>query len=269
METTIGGRRFQWGARVYVMGIVNVTPDSFSGDGLAGRPQAAIEQGLRMAADGADLLDVGGESTRPGHQPVSETEELERVLPVVEGLARATDVPVSIDTGKPGVAAAALGAGATVVNDVWGLRRAPELAALAARHGAAVVVMHNQAGTAYERDLLEEVASRLHESVEAALAAGVPRERVIVDPGLGFGKTAEHNVEILRRLEELRGLGQPILVGPSRKSFLGKVFGLELEDRLMGTAASVAAAVLRGADVVRVHDVLEMSRLVRVAEGLR
>ena len=269
MRALIGGRTFEWGSRVYVMGIVNVTPDSFSGDGLAGRPDAAVEQGVRMAAEGADLLDVGGESTRPGHEPVGEEDELGRVLPVVERLAARVDVPISIDTTKAGVARAALAAGASVVNDIWGLRRAPELASVAAAHGAALVVMHNQAGAEYDGDLLAEVKERLRTAVAAAEAAGVPRERVLVDPGLGFGKTAEHNVEILRRLAELRELGQPILVGPSRKSYLGKVFGLELEQRLMGTAASVAAAVLRGADVVRVHDVKEMAQVVRVAGGLR
>lgn len=269
MEAWIGGRRFEWGARAYVMGIVNVTPDSFSGDGLAGRAEAAVEQGLRMAAQGADLLDVGGESTRPGHTPVPEEAELQRVLEVVRRLSAEGGAPVSIDTTKPPVAAACLEAGAKVVNDIWGLRRAPELAGLAARHGAALVVMHNQTGTEYRRDLLEEIAERLLESVAIAVAAGVPRERVIVDPGIGFGKTAEQNVEVLRRLGELRELGQPILVGSSRKSFLERLFGLPLEDRLFGTAASVAAAVLKGADIVRVHDVAEMSQLVRVAQALR
>jgi dihydropteroate synthase len=252
MSTLIGRGRFEWGTRVYVMGIVNVTPDSFSGDGLAGRPGEAIEQGQRMVAEGADLLDIGGESTRPGHVGISAEEELGRVLPVIEALAEA-----------------ALRAGATIVNDIWGLRRAPALADLAARHDAAMVVMHNQEGTQYERGLLPEISASLRESVARAEAAGIPRERIIVDPGLGFGKTAEHNVEILRHLRELTVLGQPLLVGPSRKSFLGKVFGIALEDRLLGTAASVAAAVLRGADIVRVHDVREMRDVVKVAEGLR
>lgn len=269
MEATIGGTRFAWGSRVYVMGIVNVTPDSFSGDGLAGRPEAAIAQGLAMVSQGADILDVGGESTRPGHAPVSAGEELERVVPVVAGLAARAAVPISIDTTKPEVAVAALDAGATLVNDIWGLQRAPELAGLAARRGAAVVVMHNQDGTAYDRDLLDQIAASLARSVEIAEGAGVPPERVIVDPGIGFGKTAEQNVEVLRRLAELRALRRPLLVGASRKSFLGKVFGMPLEDRLMGTAASVAAAVLRGADIVRVHDVAEMTRVVRVVEALR
>jgi dihydropteroate synthase len=269
MEALIGGRRFSWGARAYVMGIINVTPDSFSGDGVAGRPDAAISQGLRMLDEGADLLDVGGESTRPGYIPVSEADELARVLGVVSGLVATGRAPVSVDTTKPAVAAACLKAGAAIVNDIWGLSRAPELATLAARSGAAVVVMHNQVGTEYGRDLMAEISASLRESVAIAVRAGVPPERVIVDPGIGFGKTAEQNVEVLRRLGELRDLGQPILVGTSRKSFLEKIFGLALGDRLFGTAASVAAAVLKGADIVRVHDVAEMSKLVRVAQALR
>lgn len=269
MRAEIGGSDFTWGERAYVMGIVNVTPDSFSGDGLAGRPDDAVAQGLRMVAEGADLLDVGGESTRPGHEAVGEEEELDRVLEVVRRLAADSGAPVSIDTTKPAVASACLDAGAAILNDIWGLQRAPELAGLAARAGAALVVMHNQPGTTYQGDLLTVITESLRRSVELALGAGVPRERVIVDPGIGFGKTAEQNVEVLRRLGELRALGQPILVGSSRKSFLERIFGLPLEERLFGTAATVAAAVLKGADIVRVHDVAEMSKLVRVAQALR
>jgi dihydropteroate synthase len=250
------------------MGIVNVTPDSFSGDGVIDA-DAAVAQGLRMVAEGAEILDVGGESTRPGHTPVAAAEEMRRVLPVVGRLAAEAGVPVSIDTSKFEVAEAAVEAGATIVNDVWGLRRSPGIARLAARRGIGLVLMHNQRGHEYARDLVEEVRARLAESLEAALAAGVERERVIVDPGIGFGKTAEQNLVVLRRLEELHSLGQPLLVGTSRKSFLGKLFGHEPGQRLEGTAASVAAAVLRGADVVRVHDVAAMVRVVRVAEALR
>ena len=268
METEIGGRRFAWGSRVYVMGIVNVTPDSFSGDGALD-PDLAVRQGLRMVSEGADILDVGGESTRPGHEPVSADEEEARVLPVVRRLSREAGVPVSIDTSKLEVAEAALEAGAAAVNDVWGLQRSPGIAGLAARHSAALVLMHNQEGTAYERDLMEEIIASLRRSLDLALEAGVPRERVIVDPGIGFGKTAEHNLVVLRRLGELRVLGQPILVGTSRKSFLGKLFGLAPGERLEGTAASVTAAILQGADLVRVHDVKEMTRVARVAEALR
>jgi len=268
-SAVIGGRRFDWGSRVYVMGIVNVTPDSFSGDGLAHDPEAAVALGLRMVEEGADLLDVGGESTRPGHTPVSAEEEIARAVPVVARLAAQAGVPVSIDTSKLAVAEAALAAGASLVNDVWGLQRAPGIAALCAREGAGLVLMHNQEGHEYG-DLLGEIAARLRRSLAAALAAGLPRERVLLDPGIGFGKTGEQNVQVLRHLERLRELGQPLLVGVSRKSFLSRIFGLEdMEARVDGTAAAVSAAVLRGADVVRVHDVARMARVVRVAEGLR
>ncbi len=249
------------------MGIVNVTPDSFSGDGLTD-PERAVERGLAMAAAGADVVDVGGESTRPGHRPVPVAEEIARVVPVVAALAKA-GVAVSVDTSKLEVAQAAAEAGAGMVNDVWGLRRAPGIARLAAARRLGLVLMHNQDGHEYQGDLLETVKAVLAGSVRTALEAGVPAERVIVDPGIGFGKTAEQNLVVLRRLEELRELGQPVLVGASRKSFLGRLFGQEMETRVWGTAAVVTAAVLRGAAWVRVHDVPEMAAVVRVAEGLR
>ncbi len=268
VQTEIGGARFTWGSRVYVMGIVNVTPDSFSGDGVPD-PEAAVRRALRMVAEGADVLDVGGESTRPGHEPVSAEEELRRVLPVLRRLRPVTTVPISIDTWKLEVAEAAVDEGATIVNDVWGLQRSPGLAALAARRGLGLVLMHNQRGTEYRADLVDEVRAALRRALEIAVAAGVLRERVVLDPGVGFGKTALQGVEVLRRFAELRELEQPLLVGVSRKSYLGRVFGQPLELRLPGTIASVTAAVLRGADVVRVHDVAEVVRAVRVAEALR
>jgi dihydropteroate synthase len=267
VEAEIGGSRFEWGRRAYVMGIVNVTPDSFSGDGLTD-PEAAVAHGLRLAAAGADMLDVGGESTAPGHTPVPADVEIGRVLPVVRRLAREAGRPVSIDTSKQEVAEAAVAAGASIVNDVWGLQRSPGLARLAAERDLALILGHNQDGHEYV-DLMAEVSAGLGRARDRALAAGVPAGRVILDPGLGFGKTGEQNLVILRRLEELRSLGHPLLVGPSRKSFLGRLFGQEGEERVDGTAAAVAAAVLRGADIVRVHDVAQMVRVVRVAEALR
>jgi dihydropteroate synthase len=249
------------------MGIVNVTPDSFSGDGVTDHG-AAVEQGLRMVAEGADLLDVGGESSRPGHQPVTVDVELERALPVVERLARESGVPVSIDTWKLPVAQAAVGAGATIINDIWGLQRTPSLAALAAREGLGLVLMHNHAGTDYA-DLMADLLASLGRSIAVAEAAGVPAERVIVDPGIGFGKTWEQNLVVLRHLAELGALDRPLLVGTSRKSFIGRILDLPVDDRVEGTAASVAVAILRGADIVRVHDVRAMARVARVAEALR
>ena len=269
MITDIGGHRFEWGSRTYVMGIVNVTPDSFSGDGLGPDQEAAIAQGLRMVREGADLLDVGGESTRPGHEPITISEEIARTEGVVRQLARDSGVPVSIDTYKLEVAEAAVNAGATILNDVWGLVRSPALADLAARHGSGLVLMHNQDGTEYQGDLMAEIKRFLRESVRLALEAGVPRERLLVDPGIGFGKTAEQNWVVMRRLEELQELGLPVLIGTSRKSFIGKLLDLPVADRLEGTAATVAASVLRGVDVVRVHDVQAMTRVVRVADHMR
>jgi dihydropteroate synthase len=265
----IGGRRFDWGRRTYVMGIVNVTPDSFSGDGLGADKEAAIAQGLRMVSEGADLLDVGGESTRPGHVPISVADEISRTEAVVRTLARASTAPVSIDTYKLDVAEAAVAAGASILNDVWGLTRSPALADLAARSDCALVVMHNQDGTDYAGDIMDEIKRYLKESTRLAVAAGVPRERILIDPGIGFGKTAEHNWIVMRRLQELMEIGQPILIGTSRKSFIGKLLDLPVTERFEGTAATVTAAILRGADVVRVHDVEGMARVARVADHMR
>ncbi len=262
MIAEIGGHSFEWGSRTYVMGIVNVTPDSFSGDGLGDDRDAAVAQGLRMVDEGADFLDVGGESTRPGHVPISVSEEITRTEDVVRRLAKGSGVPVSIDTYKIDVAEAAVAAGATIVNDVWGLARTPALAELAARHECALVVMHNQDGTDYPGDLMTEVKRFLRASVDEAIAAGVLRERILIDPGIGFGKTADQNWNVMREL------GQPVLVGTSRKSFIGKLLDLPVTERVEGTAATVTAAILRGADVVRVHDVREMMRVVRVTDRM-
>jgi len=265
----IGGHRFEWGARTYVMGIVNTTPDSFSGDGVGADVERAVAQGMRMVAEGADVLDVGGESTRPGHVPVTVAEEIERTERVVHRLALEASVPVSIDTYKEEVAEFAVAAGATILNDVWGLTRSPAIATLAARKGCALVLMHNQDGTEYPGDLMTEIKRFLREAAARAVAAGVPKEKVILDPGIGFGKTADHNWEVLRRFAELRELGHPLLIGTSRKSFIGKLLDVPVSDRLEGTAATVAAAVVRGADVVRVHDVQAMTRVARVADRMR
>ncbi|TMC53666.1 MAG: dihydropteroate synthase [Chloroflexi bacterium] len=251
------------------MGIVNVTPDSFSGDGLGSDVDAAVAQGLRMVGEGADMLDVGGESTRPGHVPITTAEEVARTEDVVRRLAREAGVPVSIDTYKEEVAKLAIAAGATIVNDVWGLTRSPALADLAASSGSALVLMHNQDGTEYTGDIMEEIKRFLTAAAARAIAAGVPKEKVIVDPGIGFGKTADQNWEVMRRLDELKQIGQPILIGTSRKSFIGRLLDLPVDDRVEGTAATVVAAVLRGADIVRVHDVLPMKRAVRAADRMR
>ena len=264
---TIGRREFAWGARTYVMGIINVTPDSFSGDGLGSDADAAVAQGRRFQEEGADILDVGGESTRPGSAEVSAEEELSRVLPVVERLAREVDIPVSIDTSKAEVARAALEAGAVLVNDVWGFRRDPEIAGVVARFAVPAVIMHNQRGREFH-DVIGDIRQGIEASIDLAAAAGVPRERLIIDPGFGFGWKEEHNLEMLRRLGELRSLDRPILVGTSRKSTIGAVLDLPVEERLMGSAASVAIAVANGADIVRAHDIRETVQVCRVADAI-
>jgi dihydropteroate synthase len=280
--TRCGARRLIWGERTYVMGIVNVTPDSFSGDGLDDA-ERAIAHGLAMVRDGADLLDVGGESTRPGAAPVTPEEEQRRVLPVIARLAAEAGVPISVDTYRAATAGAALRAGATIVNDVWGLRADPALAGVAAEHGAALIIMHNRATASltspgvgghyaaadYAGDLMAEILAWLAEGLALAQAAGVAEEQVILDPGIGFGKGLRQNVEVLRRLAELRDLGRPLLIGPSRKSFIGRVLGgLPPEERLEGTAATVALGIAHGADIVRVHDVHAMARVARVTDAI-
>ncbi len=263
------------GEKTLVMGIVNVTPDSFSGDGLGSNVGSALAQGVRMVEEGADILDIGGESTRPGSEPVSEEEELKRVLPVIEGLAKVVPVPISIDTYKSSVARKALEKGAAIVNDISGLHTDPEMARVAAEAGAGVVVMHIK-GTPRDMqkdpkyaDVIGEISDYLMEGIARAEAAGIGRERIIVDPGIGFGKTLEHNLEILRRLREFRSLGSAIMVGTSRKSMIGRLLdNIPPEQRIEGTAATVALAVAAGADIVRVHDVKEMSRVARVADAI-
>ncbi len=265
---TIGGREFAWGSRTYIMGIVNVTPDSFSGDGLALDVEAAVRQAVQMREDGADIIDVGGESTRPGAGELPAEEEIRRVLPVIERLAKALDIPISVDTYKAQVARAALEAGAHMINDVHGFRREPEIAEVAAEFGVPAAAMHNQRGRDFH-DTIGDIVAGLLESLRVAREHGLPEDRVIVDPGFGFGWPVEQNLEMLRRLSELRVLGRPILVGTSRKSAIGAVLGdLPVEERLEGTAATVALAIAGGADIVRVHDVREMGRVVKVADAV-
>ncbi len=274
----IGPRRFVWGERTYVMGILNVTPDSFSGDGLLANVRGnerdedpvarAVEQARAMAAAGADILDVGGESTRPGHAAVDTSEELRRVVPVV-GALRDTlpDMPLSIDTTKPDVADAALAAGAHLVNDIWGVATDDALLRVAATHGAPIVLMHNRAEARYT-NLVAEVVADLEAAIERALRAGVGWERIVVDPGIGFGKTAEHNLALLHDLSALNVLGRPILLGTSRKSTIGLVLDLPADERLEGTLATTALGIAAGADIVRVHDVLENVRAARMADAI-
>ncbi len=274
--TLIGGQLFEWGKRTFVMGIVNVTPDSFSGDGLlgdaadpAGLAETAAALAGRMVAEGADIVDVGGESTRPGHAAVGEEEEIARVVPAIGAIhAALQNTPISVDTSKPAVAAAALDAGASLLNDVWGVSADDTMARLAAERHVPLVLMHNRAEARYG-DLMAELLGDLRAAVERAVRAGVPAENLILDPGFGFGKTPEHNLLVLRELARMRELGRPILLGTSRKSTIGRVLGdLPPDERLEGTLATTALGIAAGADMVRVHDVLANVRVARVCDAV-
>ncbi|MBI2858846.1 MAG: dihydropteroate synthase [Chloroflexi bacterium] len=266
-STLVGKRLFRWGERTFIMGILNLTPDSFSGDGLAYDIPAALAQARRMDEEGADIIDVGGESTRPDAAPVSSEEEISRVVPVIERLAKEISLPISVDTYKGDVARRALDAGAVMLNDVWALKKDLSMAALAAERKVPIVLMSNQRGEKHER-IIPAVASDLFRAIELALSAGVPRENIIVDPGIGFGKTLEQNLELIRMLGELRVMGQPILLGTSRKSLVGTVLGLPPDQRVEGTAATVSLGIANGADVVRVHDVRAMARVCKMTDAI-
>ena len=267
--------KFDFSQKTYVMGILNVTPDSFSDGGLFLNEKNAIEQALRMINEGADIIDIGGESTRPGAAPVSPKEEIERVVPVIRALAKNVNVPVSIDTCKAGVADEAVSAGASIINDISGLRFDRRMARVAARHKVPVVIMHIQGTPAHMQKkpvynaLIPEIMDYLREGIDIALKAGVPDNMIIIDPGIGFGKTVEHNLEIINRLDEFKGFEKPILLGPSRKSFIGRLLGdLPVTERLEGTAAAIAIGISKGANIVRVHDIKEMSRVSKIADNI-
>ena len=284
---TLRGLELRWGRRTYLMAILNATPDSFSGDGLLADGRVTLARAVDRAAqaliDGADILDVGGESTRPGAEPVGADAEADRVLPLIEALRARFEAPISIDTYKADVARRAIAAGADLVNDVWGFRADPNLAGVVAEAGVPVILMHNRStpnslavaerlgghylGVAYA-ELLAEVRSELEASLALARAAGIDRAKIILDPGIGFGKTPSQNLELLDRCGELRALGHPLLVGSSRKSFIGLTLDLPPEERVEGTAATVAIAIARGADIVRVHDLRPMARVARMTDAI-
>jgi dihydropteroate synthase len=291
-KLTIRNRTLIWGMQTYLMGILNITPDSFSGDGLLGDQakldkSQLIDTSLSIArgfiAEGVDIIDIGGESTRPGSAPTSLDEEKERVLPIIQALSDQLDVLISIDTYKADVAQAALESGADIVNDVWGLHADPGLAEVVAHFKAPIILMHNRSswahaevrerlggryiGIPYE-DLIEDIKRELMESVDAARAAGITDEHIILDPGVGFGKTVEQNLELVNRVDEIRKLGFPVLLGASRKSFIGYTLDLPPEQRLEGTAAAVTVGIVRGADIVRVHDVPAMARVARMTDAI-
>ena len=265
--TVARGEKLVWGRRTYVMGVINVTPDSFSGDGLGSDIPAIGNLALQMEAEGADFLDVGAESTRPGHTPISAEEELARLLPALEAVVSRVRIPISVDTYKAQVARRAVAAGAVIINDIWGLKADPQMADVAAETGAALIIMHNQETRCYQH-LLQDISDSLSGSVALARQAGVPAEAIILDPGIGFGKTPEHNLEVLGRLQELKAMGYPLLVGTSRKSTIGLILDLPADQRIEGTAATAALAIEKGADVIRVHDVKEMVRVCRMSDAI-
>jgi dihydropteroate synthase len=277
--TRCGSLELRWGERTYVMGILNVTPDSFSGDGVGTDVNAAVARARQLAEEGADIIDIGGESTRPGAPPVSVEEELKRVIPVIERLAAELAVPLSVDSYKSEVAEKALEAGAKMLNDQWGLKSDPRLAELAAEFNVPIVLMSNQRDkggydaalkrdTADYDDPIAEITASLKRNLEIASRYRVPRENIILDPGIGFGKSWQHDLEIIRRLAELKALGRPLLIGPSGKSFIGRVLDLPVPERLEGTAASVAIGIANGADMVRVHQVRPVVRVCRMCDAI-
>lgn len=258
----------KWGYKTLVMGIINMTPDSFSGDGLDYDAEKALALARRLLNEGADIIDIGGESTRPGAAGISATEEIRRVVPVLEKLSREIGIPLSIDTCKAEVASRAIEAGASLINDISGLKKDPAIAEVAAKYGAGLVITSNQRDNPCEGDIIAEVTRDLRERITLALRAGVSLENIIIDPGIGFGKSLKQNLEILRRLNELKVLDRPILIGTSRKSFIGQVLNLPVTERLEGTLASIALAIAGGADIVRVHDVKEAVRVCRISDAV-
>jgi len=265
--TRIGDSLFEWGRRTFIMGILNLTPDSFSGDGISNNVSSAIEQAKRFIAEGADIIDIGGESTRPDCQPISAEEEIKRVIPTIEKLASEVTVPISIDTYKSEVARRATAAGAVMINDVWGLTKDVKLAKVAAEAGVPLVLTANQRGNPAE-DIMPAVIESLKESIRLAAEAGVERRNVIIDPGIGFGKTLEQNLELLDRLSELKTFKLPILLGTSRKSMIGLVLDVPAGERIMGTAATVAIGIKNGADIIRIHDIKQMAQVCRMSDAV-
>jgi dihydropteroate synthase len=269
--TRCGHTEFRWGTRTYVMGVVNLSPDSFSGDGLGDDIEATVAQAQRMVAEGADIIDVGGESTRPGTKPLSISnidEELRLVVPAIERLVTAISVPISIDTYKSAVARRALEAGAAMINDIWGLKLDPSVAHVAAEKGVPIILMANERDAPPKAGIVAKVIADLRSGIDTAVAAGVPPENIIVDPGIGFGKSLEQNLELVNRLSELKVLGKPILLGTSRKSMIGLVLDLPPENRLEGNLAVTAIGIANGADMVRVHNVRQSVLVCRMSDAI-
>lgn len=263
----IGSREFDTQNNTYIMGILNVTPDSFSDGGRYDSIDEAFKHARQMVMDGADLIDIGGESTRPGHVPVSDEEEIKRIVPVIEMIKRHLDVPISVDTYKPAVAKAAIEAGADMINDIWGLKYDEDMAPVISQSGVACCLMHNRDNTNYY-DLIDDIKDDLNESVNIALASGISKDRIILDPGIGFGKTYEQNVKTMKHLEELKSLGYPILLGTSRKSMIGNLLDLPVEERDEGTVATSVYGYMKGCAFFRVHNVKANYRALKTVYGI-
>ncbi|MEG2984172.1 MAG: dihydropteroate synthase [Peptostreptococcaceae bacterium] len=259
---------FDYGKKTYIMGILNVTPDSFSDGGNYTELEKALNHAREMIEQGADIIDLGGESTRPGHKKVEADEELKRVIPIVKSLKKDLNVKVSIDTYKAEVAEESLKLGADMINDVWGLRKDRDMASTIAKYDAYVCIMHNQDGTLYDKDIIESIKEFLMESIKIAKDAGIDEKKIILDPGIGFGKTFEQNLEVMGRLEELKELGYPLLLGTSRKSMIGNILNVEPKYRVEGTIATTVLGIKSGVDIVRVHDVLENLRAIKVSDAI-
>jgi len=268
VDINCGRHKLSLGTKTYIMGILNVTPDSFSDGGDFIDPDTAIERAKLMVAEGADIIDIGGESTRPGAREVEAEEELDRVLPVIKRLVKEINIPISVDTYKAEVARKVLEVGVHIINDVWGLQRDKDMASVIAEFGVPVVIMHNQKGHEYKRDIMEEISSFLTKSIEIALKAGIKKDNIILDPGIGFGKTPEQNIHVMSRLGELNDLGYPILLGTSRKSMLGKILDLPPKERVEGTLATTTMGIIQGVDIIRVHDVKENLRVCKVTDAI-
>lgn len=259
---------FDYGKKTYLMGILNVTPDSFSDGGSYTSLERALNHAKEMINEGADIIDIGGESTRPGHEAVDEDEELRRVIPVLKALKEKLNVKVSIDTYKAQVAEESLKLGADMINDIWGLRKDPKMANTIAKHDAYVCIMHNQDGTDYEKDIMKSIEEFFIESIKIAQQSGISNEKIILDPGIGFGKTFEQNIEVMSRLNELKKLGYPILLGTSRKSMIGNILNVEPKERVEGTIATTVLGINAGVDIVRVHDIKANLRAIKVTDAI-
>ncbi|WP_041385010.1 dihydropteroate synthase [Sphaerochaeta pleomorpha] len=265
---TMADKTWEWGKRTYIMGILNVTPDSFSDGGRYSNREIAVDHALQMVSEGADIIDIGGESTRPGTTvPLPEDEEIERIIPVIARLSKQSTIPISVDTYKAKTAEYAVKAGAHMINDIWGLKKDPEMASVVASCNVPICLMHNRPNTDYD-NLIKDILLDLEESIELAIQAGVRDEHIILDPGIGFGKTWEQNLQVMRNLEMFKTLGYPILLGASRKSFIGKILGLEVQDRLEGTLSVTSIGIMKGVDIVRVHDVLQNVRVATMTDRI-